>query len=49
LILATVLSRYQLALNDDQPIQPVRRSGGLTPNKDLHLVVRGSHKSALRV
>lgn len=49
LVLATLLSRHELALDDDTPVKPIRRNGGLAPNRDLHLVVQGSRKSALRV
>jgi cytochrome P450 family 110 len=50
LILATMLARYEFVLNDDSPVQPVRRNGGLTPNRNMHLVVRTEYeKSPLRV
>ncbi|MBD2124588.1 cytochrome P450 [Trichocoleus sp. FACHB-262] len=39
LVLAAVLSRYQLALADPRPIQPVRHGPGLAPSRDVKLRV----------
>jgi cytochrome P450 len=43
LVLATMLSRYQLALTDQRPVKPVRRGVTLAPPATLRMVVT-SHR-----
>jgi cytochrome P450 len=40
LVLATILSRYQLALADPRPVQPVRRGITLVPSGGVPVVVK---------
>lgn len=41
LVLATILSQYNLELASDQPIKPMRRGGTLAPSNGVPLVVKG--------
>lgn len=41
LVLATILSRYQLALADKQPVRPQRRGVTLAPASGVEMVVTG--------
>lgn len=41
LVLATILSRYQLALADEQPERPQRRGLLLEPANGVKMVVKG--------
>ncbi|WP_414541524.1 cytochrome P450 [Nostoc sp. CCY0012] len=41
LVLATILSRYQLALADDQPEVPRRRGVTLAPGRGVNMVITG--------
>ncbi|MBE9181922.1 cytochrome P450 [Oculatella sp. LEGE 06141] len=43
LVLFTILSRYQLALIDSRPVQPIRRGPGLVPSKAVHMMVTACH------
>ncbi|OUL31079.1 cytochrome P450 [Nostoc sp. 106C] len=43
LMLATIVSRYQLELTDNLPINPVRRGAGVAPDKDIYMRVTGYH------
>lgn len=40
LVLATMLTRYDFILSDALPVSPVRRNGGLAPDRDLRLIVK---------
>jgi cytochrome P450 len=44
LTLFTILSRYQLALTDSRPIQPIRRGPGLVPSRNVHMIVTARHQ-----
>ena len=46
LVLATVLSRVELALLDHRPIKPVRRGVTMAPPGHLRMVVTGSRQSS---
>mgnify|MGYP002778214954 FL=1 len=39
LILATIISKYQLQLSDNRPIYPVRSGPGLGPSRDIWMTV----------
>ncbi|NEO99228.1 MAG: cytochrome P450 [Symploca sp. SIO2E9] len=41
LVLATILSRYQLALVDDKPVQPARRGVTLAPANGIPMLLKG--------
>ncbi len=41
LVLATVLSRFELALADNRPVKPVRRGVTMTPAGGVKMVVKG--------
>ncbi|NER26130.1 MAG: cytochrome P450 [Symploca sp. SIO1C4] len=41
LVLATILSRYQLALVDDKPVKPTRRGVTLAPANGIPMVLKG--------
>jgi unspecific monooxygenase len=41
LVLATVLSRWQLELTDSKPVQPVRSGALLRPEGGVRMVVKG--------
>lgn len=43
LVLATVVSGYQLKLTDDRPIDLVRHAAGVAPDKDIHMMMTGYH------
>ncbi|MBW4628884.1 MAG: cytochrome P450 [Brasilonema octagenarum HA4186-MV1] len=43
LVLATIVSRYQLKLVDDRPFNLVRHAAGVAPNKDIKMIVTGFH------
>lgn len=43
LVLATILSHYQLALVDPRPIRPTRHGPGLAPSRDIHMQVTAHH------
>ena len=49
MVLATVLSRCQLALADSNPVQPVRRGGLLAPAKGVPMVLTGMRTQNQRV
>jgi cytochrome P450 family 110 len=40
LVLATILSRYQLALADNKPVRPQRRGLTIAPSSDIPIVMR---------
>lgn len=44
LVLAKILSRYQMALVDSRPIHPVRHGPGLVPSRDVKLQVIAPHQ-----
>ena len=44
LVLATILSRYQLALADDKPEKPHRRGLTLAPTKGVRMVIKENSK-----
>ncbi len=41
LVLATILSNWELALADDQPVKPVRRGLLIAPSNGVKMVVKG--------
>jgi unspecific monooxygenase len=41
LVLATVLSRWQLELADSKPVEPVRKGVLLAPAQGVQMVVKG--------
>ena len=45
LVLATILSRWELALADNRPLAPVRRGVTLAPPTSLKMVVTGQRKA----
>lgn len=44
LVLATILSRFQLALADNRPVKPVRRGLTMTPSGGVRLVVKSQRQ-----
>jgi len=44
LVLASILSRFELALADPRPVSPVRRGVTMAPAGDLKLVVKGQRQ-----
>jgi cytochrome P450 family 110 len=48
LVLATILSRWELALADNRPVRPVRRGVTLAPPASLKMVVTGQ-RSAVKI
>ncbi|MBW4575727.1 MAG: cytochrome P450 [Aphanothece sp. CMT-3BRIN-NPC111] len=48
LVLATILSRFQLALADNRPVKPVRRGLTMTPSGGVRLVVRSQRQKAFK-
>lgn len=46
LVLATILSRFQLALANDRPVKPIRRGIALTPAGGVQMVVVSQHDRA---
>lgn len=44
MMLFTILSRYELALDDPRPIHPIRRGPGLAPSRDLRMIVAAPHQ-----
>ncbi len=46
LVLATILSGWQLALTDNRPVRPVRRGVTLAPPANLKMVVTNQRKAA---
>lgn len=46
LVLATILSRYQLALADRQAVQPIRHGPGLAPAEAVQMRVTALHTSS---
>jgi len=44
IVLATVLSRYQLALADRKPERPQRQGFTLTPTNGVKMLITGQHK-----
>jgi cytochrome P450 family 110 len=49
LVLATILSRWQLALADNLPVRPVRRGVTTTPVGGVRMVVTGKVSQISRV
>lgn len=49
LVLATVLSHWELALADDKPVQPVRKGLLMVPKDGVRMVVRGKRPQERRV
>lgn len=47
LILATIISRWQLALANNQPVRPVRRGVTLAPAGGVQMVVKNERRSPL--
>jgi cytochrome P450 family 110 len=45
LVLATILSRYQLALADTKPVKPIRRGLTIAPSGGIAMVVQGRRQS----
>jgi cytochrome P450 family 110 len=45
LILATIISKYQLQLSDNRPIYPVRSGPGLGPSRDIWMTITGEAES----
>jgi cytochrome P450 len=45
LVLATILSRYQLALAQPRPVQPVRRGITIVPSRGVPVVVAHERKA----
>lgn len=45
LVLATILSRYQLALVDHQPVKPILHGATITPSNGVPLVMMGRRSS----
>ena len=41
LVLATVLSSYELKLANDEPVKPKRRDGTVAPNNGVPMVMTG--------
>jgi cytochrome P450 len=41
LVLATILSRYQLALVDSKPVKPIRRGLTIAPDGGVRMVLQG--------
>jgi unspecific monooxygenase len=48
LVLASILSRFELALADPRPVSPVRRGVTMAPDGDLKLVVKGQRQDKER-
>jgi cytochrome P450 len=44
LVLATVLSRYQLALVDSKPVKPIRRGLTIVPANGVQMVLQGQRQ-----
>jgi cytochrome P450 len=49
LVLASILSRFELALADPRPVSPVRRGLTMAPAGDLKLVVKGQRQDKERL
>ena len=49
LVLATVLSGWELALADNKPVKPVRRGLLMGPSKGVPMVVKGKRPQSQRV
>jgi hypothetical protein len=49
LVLATVLSRWQLELADNKPVVPVRKGALLGPAKGVPMVVTGRRSQNQRI
>lgn len=49
LVLATVLSRWQLELVDRQPVQPIRRGAFLAPSDGVQMVATGMRSQNQRI
>lgn len=45
LVLATILSNYELALCDRRPMKPARRGVTIAPAGGMEMVVQGRHQS----
>ncbi|MEM7595946.1 MAG: cytochrome P450, partial [Cyanobacteria bacterium P01_A01_bin.83] len=41
LVIASIVSKYNLELADNKPIKPMRRGGTITPSNGVPLVVTG--------
>lgn len=48
LVLATILSRYELALAESKPVQPARRGVTLAPSGGVNMVVTGQRTPAVK-
>ncbi len=49
LVLATILSQWQLALADSKPVKPVRRGLLMAPSDGVRMVVKGKRPQSQRV
>ena len=49
LVLATVLSRWELALADSKPVKPVRRGLLMAPSEGVRMVVKGKRSQNQRI
>ena len=49
LVLATVLSRWQMELADSKPVKPVRKGALLAPAEGVRMVVKGMRSQNQRI
>jgi unspecific monooxygenase len=48
IVLASIVSRFELALADNRPVKPVRRGLTMVPAGDLKMVVKGERQEKKR-